>query len=487
MKQWLIVVLFVCLLGGCIPRQVPPTQQLPRITIAFLELSPIPPEIELVETEINRRFGDNFGFEIHLLPVASGLWEQQVNFLLASGAPPDLLVVSGPAFINRVSRGQLSPLDALLAAHGQGIVRTLDPVYLRAGSLGDTLYSIPSIRDLASNYGVLLRSDVLARHHIDPSIIHNLSELEKVLLQVHQREGLMIPLLIEHGAISPLIFNNLYDGLGDDIGILPDLKGGKTLTNLFDSAAYARIIRMVHEWYQQGLLLKDGATNQESIEDLLKSGQVFAALYHQKPGFAEQESRISGHPLVAVSLTPAVATSDKVINVMWAIPSGSQFPDLAMKFLNQMYINPGLVNLLDWGIEGRHYIKQPDGTITFPPGVDADNSAYNPNHGWLFGNQFLSWVFSGDDPDLWEKTARFNRQAIKSPVLGFNFNPEPVKTDYAAVNAVLAEYRFGLECGVLDPDIVLPLFRSQLHNAGIARVIAEKQRQLDQWLRHRSE
>ena len=50
------------------------------------------------------------------------------------------------------------------------------------------------------------------------------------------------------------------------------------------------------------------------------------------------------------------------------------------------------------------------------------------------------------------------------------------------MNNVLNEYRAGLEFGVLDPDTALPEFLSKLETAGIDKIIAEKQSQLDAWL-----
>lgn len=56
-----------------------------------------------------------------------------------------------------------------------------------------------------------------------------------------------------------------------------------------------------------------------------------------------------------------------------------------------------------------------------------------------------------------------------------------VKTEVAAVQAVLDQYRLPLENGVIDPDENLPKFINALKEAGIDTVIAEKQRQLDEW------
>jgi putative aldouronate transport system substrate-binding protein len=76
---------------------------------------------------------------------------------------------------------------------------------------------------------------------------------------------------------------------------------------------------------------------------------------------------------------------------------------------------------------------------------------------------------------------QFNKSAKRSKALGFGFDPTPVKTEYAAVTNVVTQYKMPLETGSVDPDKVLPEFISKLKAAGIDKVIAEKQKQLDEW------
>ena len=141
-----------------------------------------------------------------------------------------------------------------------------------------------------------------------------------------------------------------------------------------------------------------------------------------------------------------------------------------MRFLNLLYTDAELINLFDWGIEGTHYVKTEDGHITYPEGVDSENSGYSLGLGWIFGNQYLSYVWEGDDLDLYDQLKEFV------------YDSNNVKTEVAAVSNVLNEYRAGLEFGVMDPETTLPEFLGALDAAGINTIIEEKQRQLDEWV-----
>ena len=74
-----------------------------------------------------------------------------------------------------------------------------------------------------------------------------------------------------------------------------------------------------------------------------------------------------------------------------------------------------------------------------------------------------------------------NNSAVTSSVLGFSFNPDPVKTELAQCASVVNEYYVPLFTGSVDPDTTLPIFLNKLGNAGSARIIAEVQKQIDAW------
>ena len=68
-------------------------------------------------------------------------------------------------------------------------------------------------------------------------------------------------------------------------------------------------------------------------------------------------------------------------------------------------------------------------------------------------------------------------------MFGYSFDASPVSTQVSAVSTVIAEYMPSLECGVVeDVEASVEEFRAALNSAGIDKIIAENQRQLDEWL-----
>ncbi len=157
-------------------------------------------------------------------------------------------------------------------------------------------------------------------------------------------------------------------------------------------------------------------------------------------------------------------------------------PEAAMKFLNLMYSDSDISDLLNYGIEGVHYQVSEEGVYTYLPGQDASSCTYHPEMTWIWPNSYIGGEWQGAAPEIGEKMTEFNKSARKSGAMGFTFDNSGVINEATACSNVMKQYSYGLEVGAVDVDSVLPEFRQALKDAGIDKVIAEKQRQLDEWL-----
>ncbi len=72
--------------------------------------------------------------------------------------------------------------------------------------------------------------------------------------------------------------------------------------------------------------------------------------------------------------------------------------------------------------------------------------------------------------------------AAKSLALGFQFDSTNVVDEMTACANVVAQYYLPLMYGEVDIDSTLPIFQQALKDAGIEKIITEKQTQLDKWL-----
>ncbi|HEY3341228.1 MAG TPA: DUF3502 domain-containing protein, partial [Anaerolineae bacterium] len=156
--------------------------------------------------------------------------------------------------------------------------------------------------------------------------------------------------------------------------------------------------------------------------------------------------------------------------------------DACIKYLELVNTDKAFYNLLCYGIEGKHWVwkDKANGVTGLPDGVTADNSGYNPNADWEYGNQFNAYYSDASKVGAWEATAKLNNDATPSPILGFSFDQEPVKTEMAQITAIGKEYTL-MDIGFIDYAAKGPEYQKRTMDAGGAKVLAEMNKQLDAW------
>ncbi|WP_338540644.1 hypothetical protein [Paenibacillus tundrae] len=172
------------------------------------------------------------------MPISFSNWMQQTNLMFSSGEQLDLM----PSIYNysqSVLQGQLIPLVELLASHGQGIVKALDPAYLDASKVKGIIYGVPTLHEMAMINGVSMRKDIVQKYDVDTSKMQTIQDLEEVLKTVKAGEPNMASLI--PSTVGASILNNYktFDELSNTIGVLPNYDNNLKVVNLYDTKEYA--------------------------------------------------------------------------------------------------------------------------------------------------------------------------------------------------------------------------------------------------------
>ncbi|WP_238655459.1 ABC transporter substrate-binding protein [Paenibacillus piscarius] len=444
----------------------------------------VPNDISEVEAKLNQLLQDRIQATIELIPVQMTSYSQQMNLVMTSREDMDLVMTGYMGnvltYSQQVAKGELLPLDDLLTTYGSGILDSLGD-YARTAAVGGKVYGVTTNRDLAGSEGWVVRKDMLDKYKIDTASIQTLQDIEQALERIRGGESIN-PFGIGNGRtfVTGFYPDNI-DSLGDNLGVIRNDDSAMKVINFYETEEYKSLVSQARAWFQKGLIPKDVATVTQSSETLMKSNKIISYIDTARPGSAERISGLVGMPVEVFPISKAKAETTTVSKFMWGIASHSKHPQQAMQLLNLMYSDKEVYNLLAWGIEGKHYMKVDDTFIKYPEGQNSTNSDYALNMEFAMGNMFLSYLWEGEDATLWEQLQDFNEQAYRSSALGFLWNGTPVKNEIAAVVNVRDQYAKALENGLVDPDKYLPEFIEKLKGAGIDKIIAEKQKQLDQW------
>ena len=254
----------------------------------------------------------------------------------------------------------------------------------------------------------------------------------------------------------------------------PDAK----VFNQFASPEYLELVSLLRDWYVKGYYPKDFATLDTTAYRRSAKFAVETGGTYKPGGVAELASMMNLTPdkFTEVLLSKTYGSTNGTISTMTAISSTSENPERAMMYLELINTDKDLYNTMCFGIKDTHYTVDADGYVEA-----TANSGWNPSTDWEFGNQFNALYRKGNEKGNWEKTIELNENAVASPIMGFVFNPEPVKTEIAQSQAVVAEYAAMLDSGSADLDKTMPEFLNKLEKAGSETIVAEIQKQVDAW------
>ncbi|MGO4543662.1 ABC transporter substrate-binding protein [Paenibacillus sp. 2TAB23] len=452
-------------------------------TLKFVYTGAPQKDEEEVESAINDYLLTKINAKIDLMPIDWGPWNDKVNLMIASRETVDILFTAqwNKHAVN-VSKGAFLELDELLDQYGQGILQSLDPIFLAGAKINGKNYAVPTNKELAAQGGIVYRKDIADELGIDMSQVKTIEDLDAVYQTILEKKPGMTPIYMKQGETFNAHYIGNFDALGDTSipGII--LKDGEStqIKPTYEEERYVNTLRITRQFFQKGYINKDATTNQTMNNDALRSGDAFSITSALKPGKDEElaiQSGLAGK-LAQLALNVKTIATSETAGSMLAISSTSQDPVRAMMFINMLHTDVYLNNLLNYGIEGKHYEKVNEQVIR----PTLNTPGYNPGTNWMFGNQFLNYVWDSEKADKWDLFRDFNQNAKISPGLGFVFDGNGVRAEVAAVVNVDRQYQTALETGSVDVDQVLPEYIESLKAAGIEKIIAEKQKQFDQFL-----
>ena len=163
-----------------------------------------------------------------------------------------------------------------------------------------------------------------------------------------------------------------------------------------------------------------------------------------------------------------------------------------MEALNYIYKNKDAAALIQYGIEGQDYeVVKEEGELKQIRYLKEDVQELPYYNGYGIWGNSLEWpavepspIDRGPKRQAYEESVPDSR---RSPAMGYSFDQGPVASEIAAVNTVIEQYARSFNSGALDPEKALPEFIDALKAAGMDKIIAEQQSQLDAWAAEKTE
>jgi len=442
-------------------------------------------DVKLVEDAANKYLAEKkLNATIKLQCYAWGdEYNNKLQLMISSGEAFDICFTSSWANYLRqnVAKGAFLDITELVKKNAPKTWEQLHPSFITGSAINGKNYAIPANKELAHQWGLMFNKALVDKYKFDLTKVKTLADLEPMLKTIKDKEPGVTPFQNSGSENADRLLD--WDRIGDS-GYPGSLYVNSTdmkVINELDTKEYRDYIKLMRKYFQAGFINKDSVSTNYDWMTERKAGKCFVWSDSLKPFANEERTASYGLPLIQIEMTPPVVTTYDTTGSMQAISKTSKNPEMALKFLELFNTDPILNNLINFGVEGTHWVKKGDNLIDFPDGITGQNSPYNPGTPWMFGNQYINYFRVGENTQKWEAFKKFNNDSIAAKSLGFNFDNEPVKSEIAACINVYREYNPGLVTGSVDPDKVLPEFLKKLTDAGVDKVIAEKQKQLDAW------
>ncbi len=467
---------------------VPATQEPPaQIDFAFLSFNKIPETDALatVEEAINKITVPKINATVKLHPYGIPDYFQQVTLTVQSGEGLDVYSSLGD-LPQRVSNNEFVEITSMIDKDAPEAKAVVGDAFLKTTTLNGKMYGIPAYKGVALAPNLVYRADIMKDIGVDPASIKSVNDLGDVFAKVKAKYPDMIPLVpVQTGTIGLVTTLDDVDYLGDSyLTPVAVLVGDSTkVVNFYETQNFVDLVNLARDWFNKGYVLKDAATTTTNVMEFLSGGKGFAyiAAYGGNAAWT-QISAQSGKDIKMVRLGKPYLSTSSVNALTWGVSTISKHPDTALKFINLLFTDKDVINLVIYGIEGVDYVKTDADHVKYPDGKDASTVPYTAQLSCgVVGNQFIQYQMEGTDMADLQLMLDENKNSAMSPAMGFTFDNSSVSNEYSAVINVINEYVPGLITGSMDPAEI-PNLLAKLKAAGMDKIIEAKQQQLDKWL-----
>lgn len=451
------------------------------VTLTYYYSNAPQPDGQMVYDEMNKILQKKLNVTLEPVPVADD-YEQKVQLMINSQEEFDLCFTSSWLlnYVTNATDGAFTDITDMLPEYAPKLYASLEPEWWDAARVNGRIYGVINQQIFARQSGFWYDDKYIQQFDVDPNTLNSLDAFSDYMVMLKENlpaeETTFMTWSLD--AMNNIKEMNGWENIsGSDVpGCIMSDGSDTTVFNEYDTPEYKQLIDMAKMFQEKGIISPDVLTIATPPRSKLKG-----AIMNIAPGNDITEANANNMEKVdLVGVGEPMLTTNNLTSTMTAISSTSPNPERALEFLELLNTDKELFNLLCHGIEGTHYTVSDDGVFY----QVVENSQYNPGADWMFGCVYNSYIAEGNPEDLWEQTDEVNRSAQASVLMGFVFDDTNIKTEQANCAAVISEYKSTFAAGLYgdETDAKYEEFLKALEDAGLEKVLAEKQKQVDEFL-----
>lgn len=425
-----------------------------------------PKDYQLVSEKINEYTLEKLNVNLQIKYGSWGEYSTKMSKIVQSGEPFDIAFTSAiENYQDLLNKGYFMDLKELLPTAAPDLYKFIPEDLWDGVTIKGKILGVPAYKDSAQAQYWVWDKETVEKLGIDYENIETLEQLEPALQKMKEAEPTKYPLIINSGEG----INGFHAAINqyDEIVVSPSIgvsytDESATVVGIWEQDRVLDNLKILHDWFKKGYINPDAAT----LLELPKTRPV-ASVQSFEGGWNNTQV---GHKYFG----PAYSTRT-IQGSFLSISAGCKNPEAALKVIELVNTDEYFRNLLAFGIEGVHYEKTGENTIK------KLNDKYEVP-AYSQGTFFNMYVQDPNPATQWDDLKKLQETAFASPILGFTFDSKSVQNQISACSNIESKYGSSLITGSADPEELLPKMIKELNDAGYQDIIAEAQKQVDEFL-----
>lgn len=440
-----------------------------------------------VMAAVNEIVKKELGTTIDLRLFDSATWDERMNLIIASGEEFDICFTAN--FTNKfdanMERDAFMDISDLLKKYGKDILAKTDDFMWDAVTVNGGIYAIPGQSKCVNETSIVFKKDLVEKYGFDYKAVKDIEDLEPYLAQLKANEPGVIPICVTANTSIGRSISDRYFGTGVP-GVVFDAEQEKFVLTVEDKETMSKH-RVLNDYYKKGYIAKDANAKTEVLSEA-KSGRY--AILPRSGSYTEDGSKVSslyGFPCVETLIDYDTISTGSCTSAMNAISKTSKQPEKAMQVLNLIWKNPELSNMLAYGLEGQDYVVVSEESAEYKSikPNEGSNQKWGIWHNWI-GPLWDQWDSTWNRREALEEMRNSNKNGTPSPLLGFKFKNENVKTEIAKLSSIEEEVKPIFNTGCMpDFDKFIASYQKKMEDANVENVLKELQLQYDEWKKNK--
>ncbi|GHV25349.1 ABC transporter substrate-binding protein [Spirochaetia bacterium] len=410
------------------------------------------------------------------LEIRQGSWAnstQRFNAMINTGEYWDILFSDANSYPSFASLGAYADITDLVKEVTPNLYRYIDEDLWHGVSLNGIIYGVPTYKDSASTMFAFWDAALVDKYqlNIEDNSFQNLdANFKKIKAGEGER---YYPYVMSKGELDPIfLYYDTFTSFLQPIGVRSDDTDRRVVCTL-EQDDVLEALKYMHHWFETGIINPDA----NMIDILPKYRPYFIA--QAWPAVAASYATTAGiDKYLPSKFYGPIYSTGSIQGSINCISVNSKYKKEALRLLELVNSDSKFRDMMAYGIEGDHfhYVTMSDGRRT----VHKDRTDW-PLVNYQEGSYFIETPEDTVPPGYWDEVRYLNETATASQLLGFNMDLTPVENEVINCKNTWMKYYTDLRTGASDPDKVLPIVIAELKKKGMDKIIAEAQRQVDEF------